>query len=90
MMPDLDSQWDDSGGDRGEVHRQQEARLGKLIDPDHCTGGPVAAHHGDVGAIHLVKIAHVFQEDVDVDDAIEVRADRVKHHAKRLENAGGL
>jgi hypothetical protein len=55
-------------GHGGEIHRQQHARLGQFADTDDRPSRTMVAHLLDVGCVHRVEVAHLAQEDVDVDD----------------------
>ena len=50
----------------------------------------MVAHLLDVGGVHRVEVAHLAQEDVDVDDVSQVRTDRLQHHLKAVEDLAGL
>ena len=50
----------------------------------------MVSHFADVSAVHFFKVAHVFEEDVDVNDMIQIRIDRLKHDLERSKNLRGL
>jgi hypothetical protein len=37
------------------------------------------AHHTDVRSIHFLEVLHILQKDIDMDDVIQIRADRLQH-----------
>jgi hypothetical protein len=55
-------------GNRRQVHGQEHPGLRKLADADHGPSRPMVAHLLDVGRVHGLEIAHLHEENVDVDD----------------------
>ena len=51
-------------------------------DANHRPDGTVYPHHLDVGTVHLGKVSHIFQENVDVNDMVEIRIHGLQHDSK--------
>src|SRR5579859_2867721 len=43
------------------------------------------SHHFRIGGVHLLKIRHFLQKDVDVEHMLEIRADTLEHDCERLQ-----
>ncbi len=73
-------------GDGSQVHGQQNTRLGKLVDSNHGSSRSVRPHLLDIRTVHALEILHIFEEDVDMDDVIQIRSDRFQHDFEGFEN----